>query len=91
MADNNFLTYKGRPLVRNKNVIYYGNMNDEYIIRLTVLSEENDIANKIKVELMLSDTAIEEAKRIKKDIVKENFYEAMDFAVVWLERYNKAE
>ncbi len=29
---SSFLSYKGYPLVRNKDEIYYGNMNDEYVI-----------------------------------------------------------
>ena len=27
---NDFLTYKGKPLVRNGNTIYYGDMNDDF-------------------------------------------------------------
>lgn len=89
MADTNFLTYKGKPLVRRKNVIYYGDMNDEYVIRLTVLNEENDIANDIKVELMLSDTSLDEKARIKKESSKKGFFEALDIATIWLSRFNK--
>ena len=38
-----FLTYKGRPLVRGGNTIYYGNMSDDYVCVLQILStkEEN--------------------------------------------------
>ena len=35
---NDFLTYKGRPLVRNGNTIYYGNMTDDYVIMLQINS-----------------------------------------------------
>ena len=38
MADNNFLTYKERPLVKCGNEIYYGDMAEPYVIRFTVLS-----------------------------------------------------
>ena len=31
------LTYKGRPLMRKDNLIYYGSMADKYIIMLQVL------------------------------------------------------
>ena len=65
------------------------NMADKYITRLTVLSENNDIAEKIKIELMLSDTGIDEKSRITKQSEKVGFYEALDLAVVWLERSNK--
>ncbi len=87
MAENNFLTYKGRPLVRKGNTVYYGNMSDSYITRLTILSNQNDIADTIKVELMLSDTGLSDKDRIKKTSEKHGFYEALDIASVWLERY----
>lgn len=84
MAD--FLTYKGRPLVRKGNTVYYGNMSDTHIVRLTILSSRNDIADAIKIELMLSDTGLDEKDRIKKTSEKHGFYEALDLATVWLER-----
>ena len=37
-----FLTYKGRPLVRGGNTIYYGNMSDEYVCMLQILSTKID-------------------------------------------------
>ena len=84
MAD--FLTYKGRPLVRKGNTVYYGNMTDTNIVRLTILSTANDIADTIKIELMLSDTGLGEIDRIKKSSEKHGFYEALDLASVWLDR-----
>ena len=85
MAD--FLTYKGKPLVRKGNTVYFGDMSDTYIVRLTILSSQNDIADAIKIELMLSDTGLNEKDRIKKTSEKHGFYEALDIASVWLERY----
>ncbi len=84
MAD--FLTYKGRPLVRKGNTVYYGDMSDTYIIRLTILSKQNDIADAIKIELMLSDTGLSDKDRVKKTSEKHGFYEALDLATVWLDR-----
>ena len=39
MAENNFLTYKDKPLVRSGNEIYYGDMADSYIIKFKIMSE----------------------------------------------------
>ncbi len=42
MADSKksgeFFTYKGRPLVRCGDEIYYGNMEEPYVIRLQIKS-----------------------------------------------------
>ena len=50
MAYTPKLTYKGRPLVRCGNDIYYGSMSDPYVVYLQVLSttKENgvDVADK---------------------------------------------
>lgn len=85
-----FLKYKGIPLVRCKDVLYYGNMSDKYVVRLTVKSAEKkgDIktATKVAVELMLTDTSLDEKKRITKSSEKNGLYEAMDIGSVWLKR-----
>ena len=33
---NEFFSYKGFPLVRNKDTIYYGNMYDKYVIMMQI-------------------------------------------------------
>ena len=35
-----FLTYRGKPLVRSGNMIYYGNMNDPYVIMIQIMSKK---------------------------------------------------
>jgi hypothetical protein len=37
MADEKILTYKGHPLMRKDNLIYYGSMADTHIIMLQIL------------------------------------------------------
>ncbi len=88
-----FFTYKGFPLVRNKNVIYYGNMSDEYIVMMQIMQQKrvNDInvATKIKIYLMLTDEKLNPIEAIKKTSDKESLYEALDLAYAWLERSGK--
>lgn len=89
MADN-FLTYKGKPLVRKNKEIYYGDMSEKYVIKLDILAEGevdgNTVPTKIAVALMLSDTDLPEKDRVKKKSEKTGLYEALDLGVVWLER-----
>ena len=85
-----FLTYKGKPLVRKGNEIYYGDMSEKYVIKLEILStkKEGDIetADKVKVLLLLSDTELSYKSRIVKTSEKNGLYEAMDIGSIWLER-----
>ena len=34
---NNLLEYKGHPLMRKENIIYYGSMSDSHIIMMQIL------------------------------------------------------
>ena len=38
--DKSFFTYKGFPLVRHEDVIYYGNMSDDYVVMLKILNKK---------------------------------------------------
>lgn len=90
-----FLTYKGKPLVRQGNEIYYGDMSEKYVIKLEILStkKEGDLesADKVKVLLLNSDTELDMAKRIIKTSEKTGLYNAMDIGAIWLERELKKE
>lgn len=90
MADKEFLTYKDKPLVRKGKEIYYGDMAEKYVVKLDILSEKEQdgkkVPDRIAVQLLLSDTHLPDKDRVKKKSEKVGFYEAMDLAVVWLER-----
>ncbi len=82
-----FLTYKGKPLVRSKNEIYYGDMAESHIVKFEILStDENDEPNKINVKLMKSNTELADKDRIVKESTKTSMFEALDVGFVWLER-----
>ena len=84
------LTYKGHPLRRKDNLIYYGSMADKYIIALQILSSEKegdlDVATKVSVQLQLTDPDLKSRDRVVKKSEKQNLYDAMDVGAVWLER-----
>ena len=84
------LTYKGRPLRRKDNLIYYGSMADKYIAMLQIMDTKKvndmDMASNVVVYLQLTDPDIKSKDRIVKKSEKPNLYAAMDIAAVWLER-----
>ena len=86
MAEN-FITYTEKPLVRCKNEIYYGDMAEAFVVKFTILSENsNGDPDKIKVQLLKSDTSLSEKDRIVKETTKSSMFDALDFGFVWLER-----
>lgn len=90
MAENKGLTFKGRPLMRKDNIIYYGSMADTHIILLQILDYkkvgDTDVANKVSIQLQLTDPNIKGRAQIVKRTEKNGLYTALDVAAVWLER-----
>lgn len=86
MSDN-FLTYKGKPLVRSGDEIYYGNMSDSHVVKFKILSTDKDgEPNNIKVQLLKSNTELADKDRIVKESTKSTMFEVLDVGFVWLER-----
>ena len=90
MAAAKTLMYKGLPLRRKDNLIYYGNMSDKYIVMLQILDtepvEDLSLAKRVSVQLQLTDPDIRSRDRVVKKGEKEGLYTALDLGAVWLER-----
>ena len=71
--EKSVLMYKGHPLMRKDNLIYYGSMADAYIVML-------------QVQLQLTDPAARSRDRVVKKSEKDGLYTALDVGCVWLER-----
>jgi len=84
------LVYKGHPLMRKDNMIYYGSMADTHIVMLQVLETKKvgdlDVASKVSVQLQLTDPSVKSRDRVIKKSEKDGLYTALDFGCVWLER-----
>ena len=84
------LIYKGYPLVRCGNILYYGNMSDPYIIMLQIFETEKikdmEVAKKVSVQLQLTDPTVKSKDRVVKKSEKDGLYSAMDLGVIWLSR-----
>ncbi len=82
-----YFTYKGLPLVRSKNYIYFGDPSKTHIIFITILdSDDNKIPTKVSVELLLTDESLPPMERLLKRGEKSSLYEALDIGLIWLQR-----
>ena len=70
-----FLSYKGKPLVRCGNTIYYGNMK----------VNDLDVADRVTVQLLSTDPDARPKDRIIKKSEKKGIDQAMDIGSVWLD------
>ena len=87
---NEVLTYKGHPLMRKDNLVYYGSMADEFIVMLQILEtkklDDLELATKVSVQLQRTDPAAKARDRVVKKSEKSSLYAAMDVGSIWLER-----
>lgn len=83
------LVYKGHPLRRTGNLIYYGTMAEKYIIMMQVLDtkkeQDLDLASKVSIQLQLTEPENSRSRIVKKS-EKDSLYAAMDIASIWLDR-----
>ena len=84
------LIYKGHPLRRIDNLIYYGTMAEKYIIMMQILDTKKEqdlnVATKVSIQLQLTDPNLKSRDRIVKRSEKDSLYAAMDVAAIWLDR-----
>ena len=90
MAYKAKLNYKGHPLVRSRNEMYYGDMADPYVVFMQVLSTKQEsceeVPDKIMLMLLSTDTSLPPKDRIIKQSMKNGLYNALDFAAIMLDR-----
>jgi hypothetical protein len=84
--EGKYITFKGKPLVRENNIICYGNMEDKCYLFLMILTNKKvngtDVPDKILVQIL----STEEKNKIIKQGTKNGLYDALDIGMIWLER-----
>ena len=87
---NDLLNYKGHPLMRKENIIYYGSMSDSHIIMMQILDSANNkdlsVAKRVSVQLQQTGANVRSKDRIVKKTEKNSLWSAMDIASIWLNR-----
>lgn len=96
-----FPMYKGKPLVRSGDLLYYGDMRDNYVVRMQIKSKkeiepinavENStmqnmkIADKVYVQLLNTDINVSPQKAIAKTGEQPDLFSALDIGYVWLQQ-----
>ncbi len=85
-----FFTYKGYPLVRSGNQIYYGYMSDPYVVWIQILetreTDGEEMTSKVRV-VQMDTNEPNPIKAFVKNAEREcGLYEALDTAKVWLDK-----
>ena len=87
------LTYKGKPLVRKDNELYYGRMTDPEGLYLQILSTKQSgnmqVADKVHLQLLSTDEAKTPEARVARQTTKNGLYNALDIGSIWLQKANE--
>ena len=91
MAEQNeTLMYKGHPLRRKGNLVYYGSMGDKYIVVIQIMSTTKegglDIADKVHLELQFTDPDLKSRDRVVRKSDLPDLFSAIDMGATWLMR-----
>ena len=83
-----FVEYKGRPIVRQGNNIYYGDLSEKYYVYMMIMSEKKSPKGDVNVPDTIMVQLIESAtKKPEKQKITKGLAEAFEFAEAWI-RYN---
>ena len=84
-----YLLYEGKPLLRDGNVLYYGDFSENFITRFTITETKKlkdlDVASKVTVELLEKHGDDIATARLTKKAERDSLYAALDIGVYWLE------
>ncbi|MBQ1217396.1 MAG: hypothetical protein IIX85_05485 [Clostridia bacterium] len=93
--ETSFLTYKGRPLVRSGNVVFYGNLNDKYVVMMQILDSvkdgDLDKSTRVSVELQSNDPEAKPNERVIQKTERKSMADAMEIATIWLDRADEED
>ena len=93
--ETSFLTYKGRPLVRSGNVVFYGNLNDKYVVMMQILDSvkdgDLDKSTRVSVELQSNDPEAKPNERVIQKTERKSMADALEIATIWLDRADEED
>ena len=90
--EGKYIEYKGKPLVREGNEIYYGFMSDKFYLFMMIMSEEKaenfdvQIPQMVLVQILPTDGS----GKVEKQKMVNSLFEAFDLGTAWLDRANRA-
>ena len=81
------LTYNGKPILRDGNRIYYGNLEDKLILVLDITKTKKvnglEVADEVLVQVMDNTGELGKGQVFRK-ATRENLYKALDIGEWWL-------
>ena len=87
---NNLLEYKGHPLMRKENIIYYGSMSDSHIIMMQILESGDSAGCKACIRTASADRSQRTYERAYRQENREEQHVGSDGYCIHLARQSTA-
>ena len=85
-----YVSYQGRPLVRQDKELFYGDLADPYHVYMLIMSEKDSGKADVKIpEKVLVQLLHSEDGKLERQSTANDLSEAFEMAVAWLNRYNR--
>lgn len=89
LTEREVLVYREKPLLRDGNVLYYGDFKENFIVRFTILESEKvndlDMAKKVIIELLEKNGDSINSAKLTKKAERTSMWAALDIGIYWLE------
>lgn len=88
IGNGEFLEYKGRPLVRKDDDLYYGDLSEKHYVFMMIMSDKK-IADETVPDMIMIQLIESATKQPKNQATVKGLAEALEYADAWLNRFNK--
>lgn len=89
VTEREVLLYREKPLLRDGNILYYGDFKENFIVRFTILESEKvndlDMAKKVIIELLEKHGDDISTAKLTKKAERTSMWAALDIGIYWLE------
>jgi len=89
LTERDVLVYRDKPLLRDGNMLYYGDFSENFIVRFTILESEKvndlDMAKKIIIELLEKNGDDIKSAKLTEKAERTSMWAALDIGIYWLE------
>ncbi len=90
LVEGKYLMYKDRPLVREGDTICYGDLAEEYILVMEIMSYKEEGGAKLPDTIIVQVVESADQNKIIRQGTKNGFYEAFGYGLIWLEQALKS-
>ncbi|MBE6543976.1 MAG: hypothetical protein E7675_06205 [Ruminococcaceae bacterium] len=96
-VDGKYLMFKGKPLVRQEQIINYGSMKDEYILQLMILKDreveiggvKSRIPSRVFAQVMKKDPTAQGGRKMVKQFDKTGLHDAFVIGYNYMQTLQK--